>query len=433
METRKLRALLEVSAFYSPNPEAVFQAVLDAITSVYGETMAMINLIEGQRIQFRAVANPHRLMRRGRSILLTDSYCQFSTGPVCPVLIQDAASHEHYQEHPAVRFGLTRYLGVPIVSPEGQARGTLCFLDGRSAEPLDRDDVEFLSLLAVRVSAELERERLIEARLAQQREAALRSAALAEQLRRTAEEKRRFTAAVIHDLRQPITTLRTLLYVARVEADAASREECLGLMGQSTGELEALVDELMEYAEIESGRLLWRLEQAAPAEVVAACMELLRAEADAKGVELSLECGRSVDAVSLDRSRLAHVARNLIANAVKFTALAPSGAKRVTVRIKEVDLHHWSLCVEDTGPGVPEGLRERIFEECYRAPLPPGTVDPGGRGLGLAIVRHLCEAVGARVQVDGEVGRGACFTVTFPRQPLLAPVGEEGEPSAASR
>src|ERR1044072_7948414 len=89
------RALVELSACFHPDPSVVFRRVLEAMSEVYGRTMAMINLVEGDRVRYRDIVNPHRLLRGRREIFLGDSYCQFTLRSVKCTLIQDAASDPH--------------------------------------------------------------------------------------------------------------------------------------------------------------------------------------------------------------------------------------------------------------------------------------------------------------------------------------------------
>jgi len=352
---------------------------------------------------------------------------------VCPVLIQNAAKDPRYHGHPAVRWGFTRYLGVPIRNPEGDAIGTVCFLDNRSSSLLGPEDVEFLSILAMRVSAELERERLTDARLEEAQQAHADLAVLNAQLTDAAEEKRRFVATVIHDLRQPLATLRTLTYVLRMEEDEQERAECLELLDERATAISAMVDELLEYVQIEAGRIPWRAEPVALADVLAACLEQMAPEAEARGVRLLLETSADLGESRTDRARLCHVVGNLVSNAVKFTACgagkgAPAHGKGVVrLQASSSGSDAWTLVVEDNGVGMSDAVVERIFEEFYQAPTArtseAGTGYPQGRGLGLAIVRHLCTLMGASIAVKSRPGAGTRFTLTLPRdqsRPKLA-------------
>jgi signal transduction histidine kinase len=421
---------VELSACFHPEPSVVFRRVLEVMSDVYGGTMAMINLVEGDRIRYRDIVNPHRLFRGRRAIFLGDSYCQFTMRSVRCTLIQDAAAEPHLQDHPAVRLGFTRYLAAPICTPTGEPIGTVCFLDNRSHELLSQADVEFLSLLAMRVSAELERERIMDERVELERAATARLEAVNTQLVRAAEEKRRFLSTVVHDLRQPLASLRTLLYVVRNEEDANERAECVDLLDERIVALSTLVDELLEYAQIEGGQIPWRLEEVELRDLLFGCVEPFRQEAALHGVQVVLETDHCLGRVQTDPAKLCHVVGNLVSNAVKFAAPTPeefvermgendAASARVVARAWRLEDGGWRLEVEDNGVGMPPDVAAHAFEEFYQGPQAHNAErnarSPRGRGLGLAIVARLCEAMGAEVALQSEPGRGSCFTLTFPQ------------------
>ena len=139
-----------------------------------------------------------------------------------------------------------------------------------------------------------------------------------------------------------------------------------------------------------------------------------------KKLTLNMEIGPGF-AVS-DRRMLVHVLVNLVANAAKFT---PEGG-RVTVRAR-VEGDRLVLQVADTGIGIPDDKREAIFE-AFRQLDASDERTYGGVGLGLALVKRLCDLLGGRIELDSAVGRGSTFTVTLPAR--LAP--PEPEPPATS-
>jgi signal transduction histidine kinase len=347
---------------------------------------------------------------------------------VCPLLIQNAAAEPCYRDHPGVRLGFTRYLGVPVRDSSGEVLGTLCFMDGRSEETLGRDDVELLSLLAMRASAELERERMLQERVAAERETAERLREVNDRLRAAAELKRRFIMTVVHDLRQPLASMRTLVHLLDVEAEATDRAETLSLLDQGTRSMSSMVDELLTYVRIESGHIPWRVDRidvtAFLGELVASFAPL----AEGRGVLLCLEVGPDLPPVCLDRTYLTHLATNLVSNALKFTAGKPEvqarGGGRVTVRARTVSPERWLLEVEDNGVGMSPAVRERIFEEFYQSPESRACEQradlPPGRGLGMTIVRHLAARMGAPIAVRTHPGEGTCFGLTLPRELLHA-------------
>jgi signal transduction histidine kinase len=415
MTPQMQQRLLDLSIFFDPSPSIVFRRILQAIIDTFGDTMAMVNLLDGDVVRFREVMNPRPGVVEKGFLALRRTYCQFSIGPVCPLLIQNAAEHPQFRDHVGVRLGITRYLGVPIHDPDGASIGTLCFLDGHSERLLSEDDVQFMSLLAMRVSAEVERERSIESRLAEHRELNQRLAEANQGLQTAAEEKRRFVATVIHDLRQPLTAARTAAHLLRDEDCPEEQDACLDLLEDRLRALGGLVEELARYSEIEAGRLPWRPERVELRALLTRCLtgaRLLVPERD-DHVRLVDAIDSDLGCADVDPDQLGHIVNNLLSNALKFT---PMGT--VTLRAHSVDTEQWCLEVVDTGIGIASEHRERIFDEFYQVPVAQRP-DRRGLGLGLSIVRHLCIAAGAHLSVASEPGRGARFTVRFPRHTSL--------------
>lgn len=164
MKSEMMKALYRISLLTSPDPEAVFNKVLEAITQVYGDTMAMLNVLDEDCIQFRSVVNPHPAFTSGSRLKTRHTLCQFALKTTRPFVIQNAEQHPEFRHHIVVKLKLNRYLGVPVCTSSGVPVGTLCFLDNRTDEILGEHDIQFLSMLAMRVGAELEREQILQDR-----------------------------------------------------------------------------------------------------------------------------------------------------------------------------------------------------------------------------------------------------------------------------
>jgi CheY-like chemotaxis protein/anti-sigma regulatory factor (Ser/Thr protein kinase) len=130
-----------------------------------------------------------------------------------------------------------------------------------------------------------------------------------------------------------------------------------------------------------------------------------------------------------DPIALARIVRNLLDNAIKYT---DAGQVSVVNRVETVTGHAWLVIkVADSGRGIPPGEHERIFEEFYQLDN-PGRDHGKGVGLGLAIVRRLCELLHGTVGVESEVGRGTAFEVRLPAQVVLPARGDVLQPSPAA-
>ncbi|MFG2165052.1 sensor histidine kinase [Micromonospora chersina] len=228
------------------------------------------------------------------------------------------------------------------------------------------------------------------------------------QLRAASESKSRFLANVSHELRAPVTAI---IGLSRLLADSASdpltaeQARQVGLIRSSSADLLGLVNELLDLAKAESGRLEPNWAEVDLRGLFGQLRGTLRALATRPAVELVVEEPPTPATVRSDEVLLAQVLRNLLHNGLKFT-------ERGEVRLRaERRGDVWSLSVSDTGAGIPPELHERIFEEFYQV---PGTTRVGGTGLGLPYARRLVTLLGGTLELTSEPGRGSTFTVVLP-------------------
>ncbi|MER5886091.1 ATP-binding protein [Streptomyces sp. NPDC001941] len=233
------------------------------------------------------------------------------------------------------------------------------------------------------------------------------------------EYKTRFWANVSHELRSPVNSviaLARLLLDPHAEPLSEEQKQQISLVHASGNTLLALVDELLDVAKAESGRLE---PQAADTDLRALLHQLrgmLRGTAQ-PGVELLIPDHTSAGALVTDEVMLTRVLRNVLSNALKFTS---SGT--VALEVEEVvrdGKASFVFRVVDSGVGIPPGELERVFEEFYqvRGPHQRGR---SGTGLGLPYARSLTKLLGGSIALDSEVGRGTRVTVEIPALLTLA-------------
>ncbi|HEX8689135.1 MAG TPA: HAMP domain-containing sensor histidine kinase [Solirubrobacterales bacterium] len=238
----------------------------------------------------------------------------------------------------------------------------------------------------------------------------LRIAALAERerARAAAEETRReLVAAVSHDLRTPIASLRLL-----VEAiddgivDEETRRRYLATMQTHIGSLSTMIDDLFELSRIEAGDIDWSMRQVELALLVDETVDAMRPEARASGVEIHTELEVESLPARADPERIQRVLFNLIRNAIHHTPADGSVTVRAEATGEGVEVE-----VADTGEGIPGPERERIFEPFYRGG-PDTARETDGAGLGLAISRAIVETHGGRIWIaPGESGTRVRFAL----------------------
>jgi K+-sensing histidine kinase KdpD len=280
------------------------------------------------------------------------------------------------------------------------AAGTLAELARARAAEAERRREEADRALADAAALAAERDRM--------REEAIE----AEALRRSDELKTSLLRSVSHDLRTPLTAI--IAAGAALDSPSVTAEERHELSDAVVDEgqrLSRLVENLLDVSRLESGR-------AEPHREAVELVDLLDAAREsigARGKQVRLALDDDLPALRADPTQLERAFANLLENAVVHGEGHP-----VLVRSRLVG-PRLVVRVVDRGPGIPENLRERIFEPFYRA---PGAASGSGSGLGLAIARGFIEANGGEVEVESLPGQGSSFVVTF-----AAPSAEPGRPA----
>lgn len=231
------------------------------------------------------------------------------------------------------------------------------------------------------------------------------------EIRRLETVRRDFVANVSHELRTPVSIIRanaeTLLEGGLADSDDSRR--FLEAMLRHADRLGRLVADLLDISRIEAGKYQMNPKAVKMAPIVRRVLEVVDAKAEAKGMSIELDVPEEVEAY-VDPKALEQVLVNLVENAVKYTP--EEGHVEVAAVPGKSQLR---LEVRDNGPGIDPKHRARIFERFYR--VDPGrSRDMGGTGLGLSIVRHLIEAMGGQVGVEGREPHGSLFWVSVPRQ-----------------
>lgn len=229
-----------------------------------------------------------------------------------------------------------------------------------------------------------------------------------DQLRAALASKDRFWANVSHELRTPLNSIIGLTrLLAEPGADGPVDPERLyqvGLIKNSAGTLLALVNDLLDVAKAESGRLHTDPARVDLRALLGRLRGLAEPMAEGKPVDLIVSDNGVPGTILTDESVLTSILRNLLANAIKYT---DSGEVRLNARLAGPQLE---ISVTDTGIGIPPGLHERVFEEFYQVP----GVGRGGTGLGLPYARRLARLLGGDLVLSSEPGAGTTVLLNLP-------------------
>ncbi len=218
--------------------------------------------------------------------------------------------------------------------------------------------------------------------------------------------RRDLVAAVSHDLRTPITSLRLLVEAVQDEiVDRETRANYLARMGIHIDALSSLIDDLFELTRLEAGDISWTLQRVPLDELVTETVEAMRVHAEAKGVAVRSEVPAFLPAARANPEKLQRVLFNLIQNAIHHTPADGS----VMVYAEPVN-GSIELEVADTGEGIPAAEQPHIFDAFFRGGDASRT--GGGAGLGLAVSRAIVEAHGGRIWLaDASSGTRVRFSL----------------------
>lgn len=237
--------------------------------------------------------------------------------------------------------------------------------------------------------------------------------------------RRDLVAAVSHDLRTPITSLRLLADAVGDDiVDEATRRRYVQGMRTHIAALSALIDDLFELARLEAGDISWTLERVPLDELVGETVEAMRVQADAKHVSVMAELPSQLAPARANPERLQRVLFNLIQNAIRHTPADGSVVVRAAPVADRIEIE-----VADTGVGIADDERERVFSAFYRGGADAARTSAGA-GLGLAVSRAIVEAHGGRIWLaDCSVGTRVRFSLPVDTDRLSA--HEPGEPTLA--
>ncbi len=222
--------------------------------------------------------------------------------------------------------------------------------------------------------------------------------------------KSEFVATASHELRSPLTSIKGFVELLGASPSLTDKQrEFVEIILLSTNRLVDLVNDLLDVARLEAGRLEIRRRPTSLGEVAEEVAMLMRPQVDDARQRLELDLAPDVAPADADPGRVRQIITNLLTNAHLYT---PAGG-RLRVSVFE-DGASVAVAVADTGRGMDAGQVERVFDRFYRAgPNPTG--GPSGSGLGLSIVRSLVDLHGGSIDVDSEPGRGTTFTVRLPK------------------
>lgn len=243
----------------------------------------------------------------------------------------------------------------------------------------------------------------------------------AEQLRQASDLKSRFLSYMSHEFRTPLGSIRSITRLLKDEMDGPlspeQHKQVLFISG-AAGELSDMVDDLLDLAKIEAGRITISPAWFDMLDLFAALRGMFRPIVDGSAVDLIFEEPEDMPRLYTDDKKLAQILRNFISNALKFTQ---TGEVRISARAEnDTEVR---FAVTDTGIGIPGDLHGNLFEDFVQIDTPLQK-RLRGTGLGLSLCKRFAELLGGRVGVESKPGVGSTFYVVIPVAISTEPVDE---------
>lgn len=395
----RLQTLYEHAKTVSSTLE--LQQVLDQLVRSTAETMDVracsIRLLDetGARLYVAAVHGLSEAYVKKGDLILERNPLAREVLAGKPIAVGDIMTETRLQ-YPAeaIAEGIRSMLSVPLIGK----RGALGLIRAYSTElnHFTADDVQFLTAIASQGSIAIEN-------------------ALAYQaLGKLDQMKSKFVRMVTHELRSPVSVIRSLLRTMTAGYTGTLTDlqrDLVTRVSHRADFLQTLIDDLLDLAAGKSDLgLVEEREVVALGEAVERVIKRFEVMAQGKQIRLEWRCedGAAPLTIKATNAGVDRIVTNLVSNAIKYT---PQGG-RVSVLLRRAE-NEAELQVADSGIGIPENALPHLFEEFYRAPNAKA-IEKEGTGLGLAITKDLVTRYGGRLAVQSQVGQGTTFTVRLP-------------------
>jgi signal transduction histidine kinase len=314
-------------------------------------------------------------------------------------------------------FKVNSFAMAPILSKEGN-QGFFFVGTENVAVAITEGDKELITILSNQIGQALENARLFEKTWRTQQELEKKveertrelSIVLGE-VRKVSKRKTDFISSVSHELRTPLTSIKgyaAILLEEKLGVLPPAVKERLEKINRHSDELVHMVNDLLDIARIESGKIIMKMEEQDLKDIIAVVSDLILIQCKNKEIKLVQDVQKDLPVVLADRNQIQRVFINLLGNAVKFT---PQKG-RITIKAHTKD-RMVQVDISDTGIGIPPDALSIIFEEFYRVDNPINQ-EVKGTGLGLSLVKHIIEAHKGKIWVESKPEKGSTFSFTLP-------------------
>lgn len=386
LQQTRLERLLEINRTLASTLEQalLLRNIINAARELIGAEAASIMLADTQsgELRFEAATNMESSQMAGLVVPINGSIAGWIFTHREPVIVPDTSidTRWHRKVDDKTAFVTRSILGVPLVHRDKAIGVVQCLnkVDGT----FDADDTVTLQALADQAAIAI-----VNARLFQQSD---------------------LISELVHELRTPLGAILATTHLLLRNLPEEKRVELIKTIQRETERLSTLTTEFLDISRLESGRIQFKREPFALPELLAECLEVVRHQAQARGLGLELKLAPDVSLVVTDRGKIKQVVLNLLTNAVKYNR----DDGRITLAAQSTADGYFRINVKDTGRGIPPEAMKNMFQKFYRVPEAEGTAT--GTGLGLSLARKIVELLGGEMGVESTYGVGSTFWFTLP-------------------
>ncbi|WP_340105621.1 GAF domain-containing sensor histidine kinase [Rhodohalobacter sp. 8-1] len=389
-ETKRLEALRSYQILDSL-PEEAFDNLTKLASEIANVPIAMINLIDENRQWTKSMVGiPEKLREAPRK----ETVCQYTIKEPGVTEIQNLDQDFRTSNLPSVNQegGLRYYFGIPLVTKNKYAIGTLCVLDYEEKE-LSETQIDQLKIVANEVMTHLELHK-------QNRE-----------LQKLNEYKVQLMKMLSHDMRSPLNGIIGLSSMLReqMEDEQSKHIEIIDIIEQSSTQLNQMIDEVMNYTIIESEGLTLSPGKVNLQEIIDNILQLYRPAARIKSIDLEFYAEGLEEPVWLDGDKFEQVIGNLLSNAIKYTK--SGGRVKLLLLRKNNTL---DLKVIDSGIGMSNEESRNLLQNKNRFKVSKGTSGEKSSGIGFSIIKHIIVLFDGYIEIESKEGEGTTVHVEIP-------------------
>ena len=388
-EAQRLQALHDLDILDTLEEQA-YDDITWLTAQICNTPIALVTLIDAER-QF--LKSRHGL--DAEEVPRDIGFCPHAILDDDVLVVEDATQDERFHDNPLVHSGpnVKFYAGAPLVLPGNLRIGTLCVVDHEPRE-LTAEQEKTLKVLARQVVSQLTLRKTVR------------------ELESANQTKSDFLSAMSHELRTPLNAILgfgQLLDLNPDEPLTTGQKGCVDYIVKSGQHLLDLINDILDLAQIEAGRVELSIEDISPSKVIDDCLSMVSALAQGRNIQIAIDNVTGADVlVRADHVRLKQVLLNLISNAIKYNR--EDGHIRITA--DRSGPHMLRLNVTDTGQGIPADQMDDLFKPFNR--LGAETTDIEGTGIGLVVSKDLVELMGGAIGVQSTEGKGSTFWVDLP-------------------